>query len=103
MTRPPPVWQAILWVERFLPAARSFDDRTRDGERNRWWLLAAFLPMMLVNLVSVARDRADLAMAWPVWRTVVLDALLVAGGACLIAIIAAGLVGWRQARRRPHA
>ena len=53
------------------------------------------LPLTVINLIHVARDRADLAGMWPTWRPMLLDLTLVAAGAVLVAGVAFGVHAWR--------
>ena len=62
---------------------------------SRW----RFAVLPLVSLSILMRDRHLLAGAWPAWRGMILDTLLVAAGAVLVAGVAFGVHAWREAKR----
>ncbi|WP_425229852.1 hypothetical protein [Sphingomonas sp.] len=71
--------------------------------RRGWTVFAAVLPVTVVNLVRVLRDRADIARMWPMWRPMILDLTLLVAGAVLVAGAAFGVHAWREAKRLHHA
>ncbi|WP_375393312.1 hypothetical protein [uncultured Sphingomonas sp.] len=64
--------------------------------RRGWAIFAALLPLTVINLVNVARQHADVAAAWPIWRPMVIQLTLVLAGAVLVAALAFGVQAWRK-------
>ena len=93
-------WQAILWVERFLPKPRpthALSDAERSIARRR----AAFVPLLVVltiTMPAVVRARHQLG---PLLRQnhVALEQLMLVVAACIaVAAIGVGVMAWRDAK-----
>ena len=65
-------------------------------ERRSWAMFAAMLPLVVVNVMNVARQRVDWTQAWPLWRPMILDLTLLVAGAVLVAGVAFGVHAWRR-------
>ena len=67
------------------------------GARIGWVVWVAMLPMLTISLAQV--KHADWARLWPIWRPMMLDALLVIAGVVLVTTVVGGVVAWRQTKR----
>ena len=66
--------------------------------QSRWRFAVLPLVMLSITLPNALRAGAFSAEAWPLWRGMILDSLLVLAGAALVAAGAFGFVAWRQGR-----
>ncbi|WP_419809507.1 hypothetical protein [Sphingomonas sp.] len=66
---------------------------------SRWRFAVLPLVSFSILLPNLMRDRHLLAGAWPAWRGMILDTLLVAAGAVLVAGVAFAVHAWREAKR----
>ena len=64
---------------------------------SRWRFAVLPLVSLSILLPHALRDRGLLAHAWPTWRPMILDTMLVFAGATLVAAVAFGIHVWRRA------
>ena len=64
--------------------------------RRGWAAYAVLAPALTMAAARFARERVDWSVAWPVWRSTVLDLTLFAAAATLLAAIGAGVHAWRR-------
>ena len=104
MREPSPLWRAVLRAERFLPRAPLSSvgvSSRKTAKRRRFDLLVVFVPFTLVNLAHLT--RGDFVGTGPEWRAMMLDGIVIAAGAILVAGAAFGVHAWRAAKRGGHA